>query len=251
MELYQAPAFIFQSNQNLAVNHLTKCLRQAFCKQFETYADCSCAECEKILAQQHPSIIWITPEKNYTTKDIAVIFEKIRFSLDEDHHFFFILYKVETLPAVCANRLLKVIEEPPPRYHFLLQTCNVRNVLPTIVSRCLIFQLTSSDDNQDLDPLLSFFTNPQLLDNPLEFEQALKKQQPSHIQAQELMCDLIDFFSTKLRDMHLHDTTNNVAQHDYLVRCVHYLHEKLKKPPQQGSSIIFFKNLYVSFPRNG
>lgn len=48
----------------------------------------------------------------------------------------FIIDGAEALSSYAANRLLKILEEPPPRVIFILLSKALESVLPTIVSRC-------------------------------------------------------------------------------------------------------------------
>ena len=56
-----------------------------------------------------------------------------------------LLYPAEALNAASANALLKTLEEPPPETVFLLVTDRVDRLLPTILSRCRKFPLSSPE----------------------------------------------------------------------------------------------------------
>jgi len=57
-----------------------------------------------------------------------------------------ILYQPERLHVATANKLLKVIEEPPPYTVFILVSSNLEQLLPTIVSRCQLINFHLVDD---------------------------------------------------------------------------------------------------------
>ena len=127
------PTQLFVGPEDLLLEKTEKTLQQTFCDSND--AGCFCAGCRKIKNNQHENIVWINPEKDYTVKDIQVVFEKTKFALDADQKFFFVLQKANTLNITSANKLLKVLEEPPPGYNFILLTNNINAILPTIVSR--------------------------------------------------------------------------------------------------------------------
>ncbi len=52
-----------------------------------------------------------------------------------------IIWGLEYLREESANKLLKIIEEPPSKTHFILIGKNQRKVLPTLISRCQIIEL--------------------------------------------------------------------------------------------------------------
>jgi DNA polymerase-3 subunit delta' len=61
-----------------------------------------------------------------------------------------VLYPVEALNAIAANALLKTLEEPPPNTAFLLVSHSLDRLLPTILSRCRQFALTTPSREQAL-----------------------------------------------------------------------------------------------------
>ena len=64
------------------------------------------------------------------------LLEKLSLSALEGGYRAVVLYLPERLNAEAANRLLKMIEEPPERTQFVLIAHQVDKVLPTVASRC-------------------------------------------------------------------------------------------------------------------
>lgn len=58
----------------------------------------------------------------------------------------FIVDEVHMLTQEASNRLLKVLEEPPKNVHFILCTTELHKVLPTIRSRCCLFNFKAIDE---------------------------------------------------------------------------------------------------------
>lgn len=58
----------------------------------------------------------------------------------------FIIDEVHMLTKEASNRLLKVLEEPPINVHFILCTTELQKVLPTIRSRCAMFNFKAIDE---------------------------------------------------------------------------------------------------------
>src|SRR5690606_32038542 len=73
----------------------------------------TCITCRQIDSQQHAASVWISPEKNYTIDTLNTLFTMSSYSLEDDAIHFFILQKAETLNIASANKLLKILEEPP------------------------------------------------------------------------------------------------------------------------------------------
>ena len=55
-----------------------------------------------------------------------------------------VIYLPEKINSVAANKLLKILEEPPQQTLFLMVTHAPERLLPTILSRCQLFRLESS-----------------------------------------------------------------------------------------------------------
>jgi len=179
------------------------------CAKPPTTPECFCNECRKIKSNQHSSIVWIKPEKQYLLSDLAIIFEKIRFSLEPETNFFFVIEKAHLLTPVCANRLLKTLEEPPPGYRFYLLTNNAHAILPTIRSRCSIHHIKSEINQLLVHPLLSFFIDQQKLNDAFYFDQELRKQKPTEHETIELLDDLVHSIQKRLIDQQSYNTSRN------------------------------------------
>src|SRR5215467_8718131 len=140
-------------------------LQQFFCQP-----NCkTCITCTQIQNFQHHALVWCSPTGNaYNHADIDAIFEKTQFALDNDQHCFVIITHADRLPAACANRLLKTLEEPAPGYHFILLSRSQESILPTIQSRCII----QHTDHESSTPVLwdHFVTTA----DPVSFLQALQ-----------------------------------------------------------------------------
>jgi DNA polymerase-3 subunit delta' len=241
------PAQLITGDKNILDAHVEELLQKQFCTT--KTAGCFCHECRKIKNRQHSCIVWISPTKDYTVDDVDIIFERARFALDPGQQFFFILDNVQTLNAATANRLLKILEEPPVGYHFILLTTNAEAILPTIASRCVVVELASNTDTTSsytLHPLLSFFLNPEKLDDPITFEAELKKQHLSDTQSVELLQQLVAAYTQKIRDCALNHKQENMEQFSHVLD---FLIKKMRKPPQSGSSELFWKHLFLMFPR--
>jgi len=224
--------------------YTTSLLKNTFCSQTQS-EDCYCSNCRKIAQQQHHGIIWLAPEKGYKTEDIAILFERTRFALDDGQKFYFIFERAHTLNIAAANRLLKVFEEPPAGYHFILQTNNEQAILPTIRSRCHITHLTSKQTQAINHPLLTLFTEPGKLDDPFGFQQELFRQKLSDNQSNELLNELYLYYAQQL----LNKTKAGEQDGQQLSTIISFLLNAQRKPAQSGSSSLFWKNLFMRFPR--
>jgi len=210
--------------------HTVRHLRAHFCPIAATNKPCHCSTCAHIINHQYHAITWITPTKEYVIKDLNPLFEIIRFSLEPETSHFFIITHAERLSTICANRLLKVLEEPPAGYHFLMLTENYNALLSTIQSRGIVLYTAENMETEN-NALLSFFTDYKKGNNPLLFEQALKAHTPTVSQTRTLLHQLVHKIDRSLY-------TDAAAVEKLLLQA-------RKHPPQSGGAALCLKMVYL------
>lgn len=241
MAIAPVPAQLIVGQRDELVAHATQLIREALCPQ-QGADNCFCTTCRWINNRQHPTLVWLCPENDYTLEDIEIIFEKTRFSLDDDAAFFFVLEKANQLTAATANRLLKLLEEPPPGYHFLLLTTNAEAVIATVRSRCVLTQLSAIGFSDSRHALLQFFLNQHQQQDPFAFEQELKKQQLDDAASAALFEVLANVIGSQYKDAIL--SGHQTAIEQYTKRYA-LIEKNMRKLPQSGSSDLFWKQLWL------
>jgi DNA polymerase-3 subunit delta' len=89
-----------------------------------------------------------------TVAEAASVLSRLSLSAVEGGYRTVVMYLPEKMNAAAANKLLKMIEEPPEKTLFLLVTHSPEKVLVTIFSRCLFLRVTPSGKRLDADPAL-------------------------------------------------------------------------------------------------
>ncbi len=235
------PAFLFIGNEDALVEHAISELQSFFCNQGQLSQGCSvCIVCRKIREQQHESILWLCPEKQYAIDDLKSIFSTLSFALDHNQHFFFVLQKADLLSTTCANALLKSLEEPPAGYHFILLAERAEFVLPTIKSRCLVKNL-HSEESLPLAPLLPFFTTTNFHD-PIAFSKELDASNPSEWESLALLDQLVRYWSERYKKTF---ANNDLAKRKQAEKMIGHLKKAIVQPPMPGSGKLFWKNLFL------
>jgi DNA polymerase III delta prime subunit len=142
---------LFETLDNGLIEEWSACL---FC---HSHNHCgTCAPCELIQNQNHPDLHRIKPHEN----NQSIKIEQIR-ALTEicyqtprlaDKQMIWI-EAADSMNINAANALLKILEEPSPRTHFILTVTN-KNVLPkTILSRCWQFDFNQGYELDVLESL--------------------------------------------------------------------------------------------------
>jgi hypothetical protein len=242
MVVNKVPSQLIIGERSELVAHAITLVKEALCPN-QGLNNCFCQNCRWITNRQHPSLVWINPEGDYTLDDIDVIFDKIRFALGPDEQFFFILEQAQNLSAVTANKLLKTLEEPPAGYSIVLLCTNESGVLPTITSRCVVTKLSTTTASYSQNPLLAFFLMPTQQD-PFAFETEIKRQKLSDTTSAEIFEQLAFVIADRYNQAVLAGDEEAIhktaAQHQLLKRFLYIL-------PQSGSSDLFWKQVWLQW----
>ena len=102
----------------------------------------ACNECESCAAfneQRSFNIHELDAASNNSVDNIRDLIEEVRIPPQIGKYSVFIIDEVHMLSAGAFNALLKTLEEPPSYAIFILATTEKHKVLPTIISRCQVF----------------------------------------------------------------------------------------------------------------
>lgn len=94
------------------------------------------------------NIFELDAASNNSVEDIRELTAQVRFTPQQGKYKVYIIDEVHMLSAAAFNAFLKTLEEPPPFAIFILATTEKHKILPTILSRCQIFdfkRITTTD----------------------------------------------------------------------------------------------------------
>ena len=98
-----------------------------------------CATCARFEARSHPDLLGLVPSgagNVIAVADVRELITRLALPPHEARARVVIVDQAERLRAEGANALLKTLEEPPSRTHFVLLAASTELLLPTIRSRC-------------------------------------------------------------------------------------------------------------------
>lgn len=102
----------------------------------------ACGECPSCVAFQQNSsfnIHELDAASNNSVDDIRSLVDQVRFPPQSGKYKIYIIDEVHMLSQGAFNAFLKTLEEPPSYCKFILATTEKHKILPTILSRCQIF----------------------------------------------------------------------------------------------------------------
>lgn len=169
-----------------------------FCLHSQDGAPCrQCNNCQRIAQHEFSDVVEIAPDGN-TIKVDQIRFLKAEFTKSgfEGRKKIFIIEDAEKMTANAANSLLKFLEEPSGDVSAFLLTQNANLMLPTIISRCQVFELTALAFESRLEALTAQNVPPARahilasLTDSLEQGLALAEDESFN----ELLVDIWDWF---------------------------------------------------------
>lgn len=98
-----------------------------------------CHSCKSFNEGTSLNIHELDAASNNSVDDIRSLVEQVRFAPQAGKYKVYIIDEVHMLSQSAFNAFLKTLEEPPPYAIFILATTEKHKILPTILSRCQIF----------------------------------------------------------------------------------------------------------------
>ncbi|MEG1999630.1 MAG: DNA polymerase III subunit gamma/tau, partial [Bacteroidales bacterium] len=98
-----------------------------------------CESCQAFNEQRSYNILELDAASNNSVDDIRTLIEQVRIPPQIGQYKVFIIDEVHMLSPSAFNAFLKTLEEPPRHVLFILATTEKHKILPTILSRCQIY----------------------------------------------------------------------------------------------------------------
>ncbi len=111
----------------------------------------TCESCESFNQNRSYNIHELDAASNNSVEDIRNLIEQVRIPPQVGKYSIYIIDEVHMLSAQAFNAFLKTLEEPPAHAIFILATTEKHKIIPTILSRCQIFDFNriKVDDTVD------------------------------------------------------------------------------------------------------
>ena len=224
----------------------------------------ACNECESCTSFNSNSsfnIHELDAASNNSVEDIRALTDQVRFAPQAGKYKIYIIDEVHMLSAAAFNAFLKTLEEPPHYAIFILATTEKHKIIPTILSRCQIFDFRRIP----VDTIVSH------LENICKTEEIHAESNGLHIIAQKAdggLRDALSMFDRLVsfagKNMTYNDVLSNlnVLDHDYFFKVTDsllsqniadalLLFDEIQKNGFDGDDFILglgehFRNLFVA-----
>ncbi len=108
----------------------------------ETEACGQCASCVAFQENASFNVHELDAASNNSVEDIRLLVEQVRYAPQAGKYKIYIIDEVHMLSNAAFNAFLKTLEEPPSYAIFILATTERHKIIPTILSRCQIFDFS-------------------------------------------------------------------------------------------------------------
>lgn len=181
-----------------------------------------CNECESCKAfneQRSYNIHELDAASNNSVDDIRSLIEQVRIPPQVGKYSVYIVDEVHMLSQGAFNAFLKTLEEPPAHAIFILATTEKHKILPTILSRCQIYDFNRITIPDTVDYLQKIAQREQIKIDVEALNVIAQKSDGGMRDALSIFDQLVNFCGT---DISYQDaiSTLNVLDYEYYFRLV-------------------------------
>ena len=137
-----AHSFLFCGSRGIGKTTIARIFAKTInCKDLQTDGE-ACNQCDACLSFNNNAsfnIIELDAASKNSVDDIRELIEQVQYAPQNAEYKVFIIDEVHMLSSSAFNAFLKTLEEPPAYAKFILATTEKHKILPTILSRCQIY----------------------------------------------------------------------------------------------------------------
>jgi DNA polymerase-3 subunit gamma/tau len=137
-----AHAYVFAGVRGTGKTSVARILAKSLnCKSGPAATPCNtCVSCSEIMEGRSIDVMELDAASRTGVDNIRELQEVVSYAPVRDRYKILIIDEAHMLSKAAFNALLKTLEEPPPRVVFVLATTEIQKLLPTILSRCQVFE---------------------------------------------------------------------------------------------------------------
>ncbi|HWC52281.1 MAG TPA: DNA polymerase III subunit gamma/tau [Chitinophagaceae bacterium] len=204
-----AHAFLFCGPRGVGKTTCARILAKTINCENQTKDGEACNECNSCKAfNEGTSLNYfeLDAASNNSVDDIRELVNQVRFVPQSGHYKVYVIDEVHMLSSSAFNAFLKTLEEPPPYAIFILATTEKHKILPTILSRCQIFDFKRISINDTIKHLQEICDKEDIEADKASLQVIAQKSEGCMRDALSIMDKIASFSNGKL-------TYNNTLEH--------------------------------------
>jgi DNA polymerase-3 subunit gamma/tau len=209
-----AQAFLFCGPRGVGKTTCARILAKTInCENLQEDGE-ACGECNSCKSFQENTSLAIhelDAASNNSVEDIRSLIDQVRYPPQSGRYKIYIIDEVHMLSTNAFNAFLKTLEEPPSYAIFILATTEKHKILPTILSRCQIFDFNRIQWKDMASHLQQIADKEGIKAEPLALELI-------SIKADGGLRDALSMF-----DLNVTFSTDNVLRHKDVLENLHIL----------------------------
>ena len=162
---------------------------------------------------------------NNSVDDIRALTEQVRFAPQAGKYKVYIVDEVHMLSPSAFNAFLKTLEEPPPYAIFILATTEKHKIIPTILSRCQIFDFKRITINDTVDHLRSIVKNEKIEAEKAALHVIAQKSEGCLRDALSILDKIVSFTDGHLKYANTLEHLN-ILDEDYYFKLIDFMQKQ-------------------------
>jgi DNA polymerase-3 subunit gamma/tau len=179
----------------------------------------TCSSCKSFNENAAFNITELDAASNNSVEHIRALIEQVRFQPQQGKYKVFIIDEVHMLSQQAFNAFLKTLEEPPSYAIFILATTEKHKIIPTILSRCQIYDFRRIQPS-DIANHLQFICNTEGIEAESDALHIVAQKADGALRDALSIFDRIVAFSGKRITYQDVISNLNVLDYDYYFRMV-------------------------------
>ena len=209
-----AQAFLFCGPRGVGKTTCARILAKTInCENIGTDGEAcgTCPSCTSFQESTSLTIHELDAASNNSVEDIRNLIDQVRYPPQRGRYKIYIIDEVHMLSSAAFNAFLKTLEEPPSYAIFILATTEKHKILPTILSRCQIFDFNRIQWKDMASHLASIAAKENIQAEPAALELI-------SIKADGGLRDALSMF-----DLNVTFSTDNALRHKDVLENLHIL----------------------------
>ncbi|MGC4100147.1 DNA polymerase III subunit gamma/tau [Ferruginibacter sp.] len=221
----------------------------------------TCNSCVSFDAGTSLNIHELDAASNNSVDDIRSLVEQVRFAPQAGKYKVYIVDEVHMLSASAFNAFLKTLEEPPPYAIFILATTEKHKILPTILSRCQIFDFKRITNNDTVEHLQEICDKEEIKADKAALHIIAQKSEGCMRDSLSILDKIVSFTNGELNYANTLEHLN-ILDEDYYFKFLDYmqqqdmsnamlLYDEINRKGFEGDTVLegfaeFIRNILVS-----
>ena len=174
---------------------------------------------------------------NNSVDDIRTLVDQVRFAPQAGKYKVYIVDEVHMLSSAAFNAFLKTLEEPPPFAIFILATTEKHKILPTILSRCQIFDFKRITNNDTVEHLQEICGKEHITADKTALHIIAQKSEGCLRDALSILDKIVSFTNGELTYSNTLEHLN-ILDEDYYFRLIEAMQEQ-----NAGDAILLYDEI--------